>query len=772
MVGIAGTVQGTFTSLMGQSGTTTEMQLRRDSWTQFQIEGDKWREATTKAWQQYLAKPVAAMQAVQAKRIKLELQDQEVVEGQIVVSRFVESVMEGVATEFNLLRMRVKELEGVVDLGSRDVLRPDVLVAMMLEQWNAIGMPEGSWQIVQSAVQPSFQEAMIKACGAANEFLVQRGILPKGFRQVRMTSRPVIGLNSGAEQMARSIRQDDGRDGGGYGAPAGQAMYGGAGGGPMYGAGPDAPQFPRPAPGWVTGSNLAEVIGAAQVSPTLDLALIRAQGVVGQLRSLLQYRVAGFDPVAPQRRSVALEKALAPIARSAAEEGWAATSLDDSAVARAQPESAQDVSEAVGNLRDSTTELKKKADTESEKAVIEVVALMFQSILTEDRIPPGIRIWVARLQIPVLRIALAEPEFFDSLDHPARLLIDRIGSCVLGFDVATINGSELEAEIKRVVQVIEQFPETGRQVFQKVYDEFLQFLSKLLTGQGLAQKVVSVVQQVEQKETLAIKYTIELRNMLKDIPVREEIRQFLFKVWADVLAVAAVRYSPQDEQTQTYKRVATDLVWSASAKPSRSARTRVIQNLPMLLQNLRHGMTALGLSTVAQEAHIKIISDTLADAFMSKTEVIPYAKIEAMTRQLARLEDVVPPDGLGDLPLDAESIEVMLGIDASSIVVVADGGAQPNADMIAWAKALPVGAWFTLDHNGTASRVQFAWRSDKQKLHLFAAPSGRNFLIQAGRLAAYLQAGLLVPLEGESLTVRATRDALAKLEANPERLVS
>ena len=48
MVGIAGTVQGTFTSLMGQSGTTTEMQLRRDSWTQFQIEGDKWREATTK----------------------------------------------------------------------------------------------------------------------------------------------------------------------------------------------------------------------------------------------------------------------------------------------------------------------------------------------------------------------------------------------------------------------------------------------------------------------------------------------------------------------------------------------------------------------------------------------------------------------------------------------------------------------------------------------------------------------------------------------------
>ena len=55
--------------------------------------------------------------------------------------------------------------------------------------------------------------------------------------------------------------------------------------------------------------------------------------------------------------------------------------------------------------------------------------------------------------------------------------------------------------------------------------------------------------------------------------------------------------------------------------------------------------------------------------------------------------------------------------------------------------------------------------------HLFAAPAGRSYLIQAKRLAAYLQAGLLLPTEEEALTVRATRDALAKLDANPERLL-
>jgi urease accessory protein UreE len=93
-------------------------------------------------------------------------------------------------------------------------------------------------------------------------------------------------------------------------------------------------------------------------------------------------------------------------------------------------------------------------------------------------------------------------------------------------------------------------------------------------------------------------------------------------------------------------------------------------------------------------------------------------------------------------------------------------------DMLAWAHELQVGNWFMLDHNDRVSQVQFVWRSDRKQLHLFATADGRSFLIQAGRLATYLQAGLLVPAEEETLTVRATREALAKLDANPERLLN
>jgi hypothetical protein len=419
------------------------------------------------------------------------------------------------------------------------------------------------------------------------------------------------------------------------------------------------------------------------------------------------------------------------------------------------------IQQASVDLRRRSAEIKKRAPTTADKATVEIVALMFQAILAEERIPFSARVWFARLQMPVLRVAIAEPEFFGTLQHPARMLIDRMGSCVMGFDAAAISGSALEGEIRRVVQVIEQYPETGQRVFKLVFDEFVAFLGRYLTQSDTTQRVMSVAQQVEQKETMAIQYTIELRKMLNDMPVRDEIREFLFKVWAEVLAIAALRYGAQGEQTVMLKRVASELVWAASAKPNRADRARVIQDLPQLLQRLRLGMNLLGIIDEPQEAHIKTIGATLSDAFLSKTEAIPAAKIEAMAERLAHLEDFVSDDGgASNLPLDANSIELLLGVDAASI------------EVLEWAHELQVGNWFMLDHNDRVTQVQFVWRSDRKQLHLFASADGRSFLIQVGRLANYLQAGLLVPAEEETLTVRATREALAKLDANPERLLN
>ena len=506
-------------------------------------------------------------------------------------------------------------------------------------------------------------------------------------------------------------------------------------------------------------------------SSPLARARMRAQGVVGRLKRLLSERIGGdFESTQLMEPSPQLQQAIqrmAPVARSEASALQGGTTGSSGAMVM----DASHVERTAAVVRQRSAELKQAASTSTEKATIEVVALMFQAILAEERIPASVRVWFARLQIPVLRVALAEPEFFSALQHPARKLIDRMGSCVMGFE-AGVGAAALEAEIKRVVQVIEQYPETGRRVFQLVYDEFQKFLATYLSEQSNTKRFVSVAQQVEQKETWSVQYTIELRKLLDDVPVRDEIREFLFKVWVEVLAVASVKYGLKHEETSSLKKVASELLWAASAKPHRNDRARVIQQLPSLLQRLRQGMSLLGYTAGLQDQHIKSVSDTLADAFMSRTEAIPQESLDKLSERLAHLEDYLPEGGVGDLDLDNDSIEMITGVDASNIEVIKQGGSKPNEAMRAWATELQIGAWFGLDHNGKFNSVQLAWRSDRGQLYLFVTNGGRCFLIQATRVAAYLQAGLLVPSEDEALTVRATRDALAKLDANPERLLN
>ncbi len=764
MVELLPLVQDRLTALISEAAPAREMQTRRDVWTAYQSGRKYWFEGTLKAWQDALTPQPSSVPAY-VPETGLELLGTDVVENKITASRLILGILEKVSTELNDLLVRIRYLEGPPDPDCQDILQPDVLILIIIEQWASAGLSREGWTLVSEAMLRLLAVRLEQAYVGANALLIKQGVLPviELKDRVRRVAPAAMRLSAPAtlapapeSEKNRGSGRHDASTSSGLGSARGHDSAGASG----------AASTERHASTY--GRTLAEETRMMTAATPLARARSRAQGVLGHLKRLItgsSGSSGGAEATHWQPPSPGLAAAIAVKSKAAdLQTDINSVAFDDNNTA--------DVARAVGELRQRTSELKNKAETKSEKATIEIVALMFQSILQEDRIPPGIRVWFARLQMPVLRVALAEPDFFGTLNHPARQLIDRMGSCVMGFDISGINGSALETEIKRVVQVIEQYPETGKRVYQLVYDEFQKFLGQFLTGKASTQKLVSVAQQVEEKETLTIQYTIEMRNMLKEMPVREEIRSFLFKIWADVLAVAAIRKGPQHAETLELKKTATDLVWAASAKPKRSDRARVIEDLPALLQRLRDGMTLLGMAQKTQETHLQSLRDILAEAFLSKTQAIPAEQIQAMAERLANLEDFVSDDSTEDLPLDAESIELLLGIDASMIDVVANGGSKPNNAMLAWAQELQLGDWFTLDHNGRVAQVQFAWRSDRKHLHLFASPDGRSYLLQAGRLAAYLQAGLLLPQEEEALTVRATRDALTKLEANPERLLS
>ena len=760
---LAATAQGRLSALADQPGLVREQQSRRDAMVEFLRLRDTWILGVQKAWQQALTAPALKVlrKEVNRRPNTLTLIGDDEVENGILVSRLVLAITDKVSWELKDLRQRVAFLDGGAEMADRDVLKPDTFAAILVEQWSTAGISRTSWNAVQDSTLPVLLERLLSAYQHANQFLVEKGVMPV------IESMSVIRRAKDGGAGPASVPPDTGSAGGsgrnstnGGGGPASRsgAVSTGASGYSTRGGEPGG-HGSR----WQgnTRSALADETRLMTSTTPLARARQRAQGVLGQLRRLFLDRGADFEQTERRPPSPELARALA--------RGPEEHTLAYVTGAGLMP--AGGVLQLAGEIRERSAELKKKANTVTEKATIEIVALMFQAILAEERIPAGVRVWFARLQMPVLRVALDEPEFFGTLQHPARQLIDRMGACVLGFDASGVQGGAMEAEIRRIVQVIEQYPETGRRVFQLVLEEFKKFLSRFLTEKGATQRLVSVAQQVEQKETLAIQYTIELRTMLNKIRVRDEIREFLFKIWAEALAVAALRHGAQHADTLVLKRTATDLLWAASAKPNREDRAKVIQALPRILQNLRQGMSLLGLPATTQDAHIKTISDILADAFQSKTDVVSQEDIDDMARRLEQLEVAISNEGAEEFELDVGTLEAMLGMDASSFVVLANSGSSPSQAMIAWAHELELGQWFMLDHNARMVQVQLVWRSERRQLHLFASADGFSYLVQARRLAAYLQAGLLAPVEEEALTVRATREALTKLDANPERLL-
>jgi Protein of unknown function (DUF1631) len=691
----------------------------RDTAIALKAHGETWHKGMVGALQEALRHGVASSRTgdLGGQGKKLSLVDDETIEREIVTSRLALAIMDRASWEFNDLRTRVALLERREELDPNDLLRTHVLARIVISAWSHAGLDDAALRDLQPVVHEEFGLLVQEAYHEANSWLVSQRVLPD------IDLRPLIRRSrGGATTGYAGLVHDETR----------MMTRSGAGNADVHGAGGD-----------------------------------NAMAVLSRLNRMIERQVPAFADTARAGHQRTVSPALAAAIGQAQLGVQRRIERNEagSATATVSPALLEEL-----NLRKQA--LKRAAETPVERATIEIVALLFQSILTEERIPSAVRVWFARLQMPVLRVAVGEPDFFATVDHPARRLIDRMGACVMGFDAsASAVGDALESEIKRVVQVVEAYPDTGRRVFQTVLTEFERFLEHYFKSENEATKRgVSLAQQVEQRETLAIQYTIELRKMLNEVPVQEGVRQFLFHVWADVLAMSAVRNGAQSEATKAMRKAATDLIWSAGAKVSREERADVIRRLPPLLKQLRDGMESAGVPASARDEHVRSLNESLAAAFSAKAASIPAERFEELRERLEALEELLPD--ASDVELDQTLMLDISGDDSGELEVVGEGGSMPTPAMLSWARELQVGSWYMLEYKDRNEPVQLAWQGMRRHLSLFVTASGRCLLFEQHRLASFLQAGLLLPAQDEALTVRATRTALAKLDNDPARLLN
>ena len=619
--------------------------------------------------------------------------------------RMAVAVMRHAGGQFEDLRARVTRLEQKDELEARDFLRPDVIASIAVNAWQSADLSLQAWEDLQPFLHETVGQQLEQSLQAANRWCTEHGVMPE------LGLRPVI---------------DEGRP------PPGSAM-------------PEPP--PRPS------LPATDQLLGVQIGPAPED--VAHQRVLAALRRL-SGGISGQQP------------------DGAGEAAFQATMLHPSL---GRPEVAQAAATAPGDgtmlaplsqTSRGMPRLPQAVATQDERTAIEVVALLFHSILAEERLPPAVRVWFARLQMPVLRVAVTEPDFFASSDHPARRLIDRLGACVMGFGRNGLTVDEaLEVEIKRIVQVVEAYPDSGRRVFQTVLGEFEKFLESYFREQSeTSRKALSLAQQLEQRETLAIQNTIEFRRMLEGEPVQDGVRQFLFDVWADVLATVSVSQGPSSDRARAMKRVASDLIWSAGAKVTREDRADVLRRMPALLKAIREGMSTSGIPAERQEELIKKLNDSLTEGFTAKAAPLPQRKLQDLMEQLESLEEMMP-EGL-QIDIDESFVRDIPGASDTELEVVSEGGGEPITAMLSWARELPAGSWYMLKHGGTERPVQLVWQGTRRLLALFVSAEGKCMLFQLRRLAAYLQSGLMQPAQDEDLTIKGIRGSLDILGLLPK----
>lgn len=233
---IAAVAQEHLTTLMDEPCNARESQERRDVWMAYKKCRPLWQEGTMKVWKDCL-EPPKKKKAENLEAVGLQLVGTDVVENKILASRMVMAVMDKVNSQLEDLRLRMQFLEGTEELAGNDVLRPEVLVLLMVEQWANSGMPGDAWSMVTEVVQKLLIERLKTAYANANEVLIKKGVMPTIELKDRVKS-PTRGASSrprpqpGAPvNQPPSQQQQSERGGSGYGdfgqAGGGYAQQGG-----------------------------------------------------------------------------------------------------------------------------------------------------------------------------------------------------------------------------------------------------------------------------------------------------------------------------------------------------------------------------------------------------------------------------------------------------------------------------------------------------------------------------------------------------------------
>ncbi|MEW5770754.1 MAG: DUF1631 domain-containing protein [Pseudomonadota bacterium] len=419
-----------------------------------------------------------------------------------------------------------------------------------------------------------------------------------------------------------------------------------------------------------------------------------------------------------------------------------------------------------------------------EAMTLDIVALMFDYILDDRRLPDAMKALIGRLQIPVLKVAMLDKAFFTQKAHPARKLLDTLAEAAIGWDAREGHDGPLYRKVDESVQRILNEFDDKVDIFATVLQDFLAFLAeeKRLADERACHSA-QILQGQEQQSLARTLAQEAVQGRLLDRPPPAAIQVFLQGTWAEHLAILYLQGGASGERWKQGQATMDDLLWSLTPKHSREERQQLVALLPKLLKRLDEGIQAVGLSREERDRffaalvqfHSKAVKPSTADAESAEVPAAP-----AFSGLPGRLPDPLDEPELRPIPTLAAEMEIDQRIlreistlpeaDAEEIVI----GDVVGQDRLAGedsrhedtVRNLKRGAWleFTLE-DGSSLRAKLAWVSPLRGTYLFTNRLGeRAVSINASGLAGKLRDGSAKVVDNVALIDRAVSSLFERLQ--------
>src|SRR5690606_2299128 len=229
--------------------------------------------------------------------------------------------------------------------------------------------------------------------------------------------------------------------------------------------------------------------------------------------------------------------------------------------------------------------------------VINLVSMMFDFILDDRNLAAPMKALLGRLQIPMVKVAIADKSFFSKGGHPARRLLNEMAMAALGWQESSEENQRKDSlfnKMEAMVQTILSEFESDISIFGQLLSDFRAYLDKeKRRAQILEQRTIDAEDGKAKSERARADVDAALTSVINDQVLPESATKLLREAWANVMFITCLKYGTTSDEWLSTVNTAQLLVWSLTVPMDKDNRQRLLKVVPELLQKLRGGFESI-----------------------------------------------------------------------------------------------------------------------------------------------------------------------------------